>query len=168
MGADCPQAPPFCPNQVTRPGDFRQWVDFREIAAPADAPPAKQSRATLRTPRAEIVLQAVMITTEQKVVTKTVTIRTAECTRCGHVWRIRRQGVPKSCPACHSPYWNKERKHKPHAIRRHGSETPPKPPGRPSVNAAIAAKAAELSRRLRAGDPTAEEEARAFIAAHGL
>jgi NAD-dependent SIR2 family protein deacetylase len=37
------------------------------------------------------------------------------CNRCGHEWdrvlvKIRRRSkIPKYCPTCHSPYWNKER-----------------------------------------------------------
>ena len=32
------------------------------------------------------------------------------CTRCGHEWAPSRWGsVPKRCPKCKSPYWNRER-----------------------------------------------------------
>lgn len=31
------------------------------------------------------------------------------CTRCGHVWRPKYTRVPKYCPECNSPYWNKEK-----------------------------------------------------------
>ncbi|MBQ8373470.1 MAG: hypothetical protein IJX35_04060 [Candidatus Methanomethylophilaceae archaeon] len=33
------------------------------------------------------------------------------CLRCGHRWRSRRTqtGIPKTCPKCCSPYWNRER-----------------------------------------------------------
>jgi predicted Zn-ribbon and HTH transcriptional regulator len=32
------------------------------------------------------------------------------CLRCGHDW-LRRSltALPKQCPRCHSPYWNKKR-----------------------------------------------------------
>lgn len=36
----------------------------------------------------------------------------AECTRCGHTWMPRTplaENVPKVCPACKSPYWNRPR-----------------------------------------------------------
>ena len=32
------------------------------------------------------------------------------CFRCYHTWKGRKEGSPKSCPKCHSPYWNKPRK----------------------------------------------------------
>lgn len=31
------------------------------------------------------------------------------CTRCGNVWRRRGTGLPRVCPECKSPYWNRER-----------------------------------------------------------
>jgi len=31
------------------------------------------------------------------------------CKRCGHVWKARKGSVPKVCPKCKSPYWNKEK-----------------------------------------------------------
>jgi predicted Zn-ribbon and HTH transcriptional regulator len=33
-----------------------------------------------------------------------------KCTRCGHEW-LRRDLVklPRQCPACHSPYWDRPR-----------------------------------------------------------
>ena len=37
---------------------------------------------------------------------------TAECTRCGHRWRPRTpltERIPKVCPKCKSPYWDRER-----------------------------------------------------------
>ena len=55
---------------------------------------------------------------------ETVLIRVlhAECGRCGHKWDLKRGVVPKNCPACHSPYWNAERKHKIHESRRTGGD----------------------------------------------
>lgn len=32
-----------------------------------------------------------------------------ECNRCFHFWLPRSTLLPKNCPACHSPYWNKKR-----------------------------------------------------------
>jgi len=34
------------------------------------------------------------------------------CERCGHKWFTRHTKVPKACPECNSPYWNKPRKPK--------------------------------------------------------
>jgi predicted Zn-ribbon and HTH transcriptional regulator len=34
------------------------------------------------------------------------------CKRCGHEWYPARPKLPKVCPKCKSPYWNKERKNK--------------------------------------------------------
>ena len=31
------------------------------------------------------------------------------CTRCGNVWRRRADTLPKVCPKCKSPSWNRER-----------------------------------------------------------
>jgi hypothetical protein len=33
-----------------------------------------------------------------------------KCKRCGHSWVPRRVNLPKVCPKCKSPYWNKDRK----------------------------------------------------------
>ncbi len=51
--------------------------------------------------------------------TKTITIEvvTATCGRCGYKWELKRGIVPKLCARCKSPYWNAERKHKPHERR---------------------------------------------------
>ena len=32
------------------------------------------------------------------------------CKRCAHTWIRRMETLPVKCPACASPYWNKERK----------------------------------------------------------
>lgn len=29
------------------------------------------------------------------------------CDRCGHQWAPRSKDVPRVCPLCKSPYWNK-------------------------------------------------------------
>lgn len=37
---------------------------------------------------------------------------TLRCFRCGYAWEpigSRGGGLPKTCPACHTPYWNRER-----------------------------------------------------------
>lgn len=38
------------------------------------------------------------------------------CKRCGHRWFPRQTRLPKQCPQCHSPNWNKTRK-KPKAAK---------------------------------------------------
>ena len=32
-----------------------------------------------------------------------------KCTRCLHEWKPRKKGLPRVCPKCKSPYWNKEK-----------------------------------------------------------
>jgi hypothetical protein len=32
-----------------------------------------------------------------------------KCKRCKHSWVLRREQLPKVCPKCKSPYWNKEK-----------------------------------------------------------
>lgn len=51
----------------------------------------------------------------------------ATCTRCGHNWQPRQEAqriksMPKQCPRCHSPYWNKPRlqRGEPNAINKYG------------------------------------------------
>ena len=31
------------------------------------------------------------------------------CNRCNHKWVPRSENIPKVCPKCKSPYWNKKR-----------------------------------------------------------
>jgi rubrerythrin len=38
--------------------------------------------------------------------------RKGTCRRCGHRWKIRKETLPKACPACKSPYWNRAYKKK--------------------------------------------------------
>jgi predicted nucleic acid-binding Zn-ribbon protein len=38
------------------------------------------------------------------------TIRKQKCKRCGHDWYPESEKLPKYCPKCKSPYWNKERR----------------------------------------------------------
>lgn len=40
---------------------------------------------------------------------ETVILCYAKCERCGHEWKRRSADLPKVCPKCKSPYWNKER-----------------------------------------------------------
>ena len=37
-----------------------------------------------------------------------IELPTLKCKRCGHSWHPNRPKLPKVCPACCSPYWNKE------------------------------------------------------------
>jgi len=34
-------------------------------------------------------------------------IKIHRCLRCGHEWPSRLERLPKQCPKCRSPYWNK-------------------------------------------------------------
>lgn len=36
---------------------------------------------------------------------------TLTCLRCGHDWGLRGAEMPRICPACKSPYWDRPRKH---------------------------------------------------------
>ena len=36
-------------------------------------------------------------------------IEPLQCTRCNHKWIPRKKELPKVCPLCNSPYWNKKR-----------------------------------------------------------
>lgn len=31
------------------------------------------------------------------------------CQRCGHTWNLRKPELPRVCPKCKSPYWDKPR-----------------------------------------------------------
>ena len=46
---------------------------------------------------------------EQMVVEKIIP-KTYVCERCGHEWFPRAPELPKVCPKCNSPYWDKPRK----------------------------------------------------------
>jgi predicted Zn-ribbon and HTH transcriptional regulator len=39
-----------------------------------------------------------------------IKLTTLKCKRCGHKWIPRQTKLPKTCPKCHSPYWNTARK----------------------------------------------------------
>lgn len=41
---------------------------------------------------------------------KQVTITMLHCLRCGKTWIPRKETLPKNCPECNSPYWNKPRR----------------------------------------------------------
>ena len=45
------------------------------------------------------------------------------CLRCAHVWWPRSYNLPRRCPACNSPYWDRPRRERKIKVRR--------PPGRP-------------------------------------
>jgi len=36
-----------------------------------------------------------------------IKLPTLNCLRCGHHWFPKRPQLPKICPTCKSPYWNK-------------------------------------------------------------
>lgn len=38
-----------------------------------------------------------------------IVVPVLKCTRCGHEWYPRSPRPPRTCPACHSPYWNRPR-----------------------------------------------------------
>ncbi len=44
---------------------------------------------------------------------ETITLPVWTCNRCGHRWIGKSQEPPRVCVSrsCHSPYWNRERKH---------------------------------------------------------
>lgn len=39
-----------------------------------------------------------------------ITLKGFVCERCGHKWVPRENEIPRVCPKCKSPYWNKPRK----------------------------------------------------------
>lgn len=39
-------------------------------------------------------------------------IITLKCLRCGHEWTPRKATLPRTCPNCGSPYWDRPRKEK--------------------------------------------------------
>lgn len=42
-----------------------------------------------------------------------VQVEANKCERCGHVWMPRNnKEVPRVCPKCKSPYWNRPRREK--------------------------------------------------------
>lgn len=38
------------------------------------------------------------------------TVTQLKCLRCSHEWLPRSTDLPKNCPVCKSPYWNKPRR----------------------------------------------------------
>ena len=42
----------------------------------------------------------------------TTTYYFSKCERCKHSWKRRSEAIPKVCPKCKSPYWNKARRKK--------------------------------------------------------
>lgn len=81
------------------------------------------------TERVLICYSTHMIYTEQKTIIVNITM--AECGRCGYKWELKRTDgeggvkVPKNCPRCHSPYWNKERKYNRASSEAAGGESVP-------------------------------------------
>lgn len=41
---------------------------------------------------------------------KPLTLNHYTCLRCGHEWPPRKAKLPKWCPKCKSPYWDKPRR----------------------------------------------------------
>jgi rubrerythrin len=39
-------------------------------------------------------------------------IKYLHCLRCQHDWLPRSEELPKNCPSCNSPYWNKKYQNK--------------------------------------------------------
>jgi len=39
-----------------------------------------------------------------------ITVKKCKCERCKHEWITRSKEIPKVCPKCKSPYWDKPRK----------------------------------------------------------
>lgn len=39
-----------------------------------------------------------------------IQVRTLACTRCHHQWYPRSPDLPRVCPTCKSPYWDRPRK----------------------------------------------------------
>jgi predicted nucleic acid-binding Zn-ribbon protein len=79
----------------------------------------------------------------------TVEVVHATCGRCGHTWTPKGGRIPKRCPACTSPYWNRERVHKPHEPR---AAKPPKPTPE-EIEAERAARTAAARAKLEAQRP---------------
>lgn len=46
------------------------------------------------------------------------TFKLLNCLRCKHEWISKRKQLPKVCPKCKSPYWNKKRERCPHCFKR--------------------------------------------------
>jgi len=42
--------------------------------------------------------------------TKRIILTKLKCLRCFHIWYPRKEEMPRVCPYCKSPYWDKERK----------------------------------------------------------
>ena len=41
---------------------------------------------------------------------KEITVKECKCERCRHKWITRSNAIPKVCPKCKSPYWDRPRK----------------------------------------------------------
>ena len=105
---------------------------------------------------------------EEEVIT--IKVLHATCGRCGHRWDLKRTDadgkllIPKTCPSCHSPYWNAERKRKPKGDAAESAETPAEKSARQDEVRTAAATAArdslESSRYERLKAQLAQLEAR--------
>lgn len=47
-------------------------------------------------------------------------IQSLKCLRCGAEWLPRQVGLPKNCPRCGSPNWNKNRPIPKYMLKRQG------------------------------------------------
>lgn len=50
----------------------------------------------------------------------TIKIKGYRCLRCKHEWLPKGKEEPRVCPKCHSPYWNKAKRHKTPQIEKTG------------------------------------------------
>lgn len=41
---------------------------------------------------------------------KEIKLPKLRCLRCNHEWHPRKEEMPKTCPNCKSPYWDRERR----------------------------------------------------------
>lgn len=48
----------------------------------------------------------------QKASSIEIAIKQLKCLRCGHEWIPNKAELPRVCPSCHNPYWNKPKKAK--------------------------------------------------------
>lgn len=52
----------------------------------------------------------IMLNVEEQAMYDAPTISRLNCNRCHHTWMPNSEKMPKTCPHCRSPYWNKKRK----------------------------------------------------------
>lgn len=76
-----------------------------------------------------------------------ITVDRLRCFRCGHEWQPTRGTLPKMCPSCKSPYWNRERMRDPlSGVWLHGLGPKCGFGARPEARVASRAKRAEDAR----------------------